>query len=59
MKKFIAIFALIVLFSMPALANDSPEALQNAFVKAMEANDPGGLAACYADDASMPLPSEE
>jgi len=50
-KKLIAIFTFIVLFSMPALANDSPEALQDAFVKAMEANDPDGLAACYTDDA--------
>ena len=51
MKKLIAIFAFIVLFSMPALGNESPEALQDAFVKAMQANDPDGLAACYTDDA--------
>jgi len=50
-KKLIAIFTFIVLFSMPALGNDSPEALQDAFVKAMEANDSDGLAACYTDDA--------
>jgi len=51
MKNLFSILTLFILFSMPALGNDSPEALQTAFVKAMEANDPDGLAACYTDDA--------
>jgi len=51
MKNLFSILTLLILFSMPALANESPEALQDAFVKAMQANDPDGLAACYTDDA--------
>ncbi len=51
MKNLFSILTLLVLFSAPVLGNDSPEALQDAFVKAMEANDPDGLAACYTDDA--------
>ena len=51
MKILFPVFALLVLFSMPVVGNDSPEALQGAFVQAMEANDADGLAACYTDDA--------
>ena len=51
MKILSPVFALLVLFSMPVAGNDSPEALQDAFVQAMEANDADALAACYTDDA--------
>ena len=51
MKILLPVFALLVLFSMPVVGNDSPEALQDAFVQAMEANDADALAACYTDDA--------
>ncbi len=51
MKILMPVFAVLVLFSMPTFANDSPEALQGAFVKGMVANDADALAACYTDDA--------
>ncbi len=51
MKILYSVFIVLVLFSIPVFGNDSPEALQDAFVKAMEANDADGLAACYTDDA--------
>ena len=51
MKILMPVFAVLILFSMPAFCNDSPEALQGAFVKGMEANDADALAACYTDDA--------
>jgi len=35
-----------------AFANDSPEALQDAFMTALRANDVDGLAACYSADAT-------
>ena len=41
-----------------SLANDSPQALQDAFMTAMRANDVEGLAACYTADATnFPLDS--
>ena len=47
-----AIFAVIfILFTTPVFANESPKALQDAFVAAMKANDAAGLAACYSEDA--------
>jgi len=51
MKSLFPIFTLLALFSLPVAGNDSPEALQDAFVQAMETNDADGLAACYTDDA--------
>lgn len=51
MKKLIPILTLLAVFSSPVLGNDSPEALQNAFVQGMEANDADALAACYTEDA--------
>lgn len=39
------------LVSIPALSQDSPQALQDAFMQALRANDAAGLAACYAEDA--------
>jgi len=41
-----------LLLSSPLLANDSPEALQEAFMTAMRAMDTDGLAACYTEDAT-------
>jgi uncharacterized protein (TIGR02246 family) len=35
-----------------AFANDSPEALQAAFMNALRTNDVNGLAACYTEDAT-------
>ena len=49
MKYLTAFFA--CLLSIPVLANDSPEALQEAFMQALRANDAHGLAACYTADA--------
>ena len=47
---------LVLMILLPAcgvsLANDSPQALQDAFVAALVANDVDGLAACYTDDAT-------
>jgi len=50
MKWFILIMLLPV-WSL-ALANDSPKALQDAFLTALRANDVDGLAACYTKDAT-------
>lgn len=41
----------LALMAAPALANESPKALQDAFVAALTNNDAEGLAACYADHA--------
>ena len=51
MRNSIVLLAFAACCAVPALANESPEALQNAFMAALEANDPQGLAACYASDA--------
>jgi len=51
MKMLLTLFATLTLFSTPVFGNDSPKALQDAFVQAMENNDADGLAACYTDDA--------
>ena len=53
---------LVLLMLLPAwnlgFANDSPQALQEAFMTAMRANDVDGLAACYTADATnFPLDS--
>ncbi len=47
-------FAVFIFFPVCtlALANDSPQALQEAFMTALRANDIEGLAACYTDDAT-------
>ena len=51
MKMLLTLFATFTLFSTPVFGNDSPKALQDAFVQAMENNDADGLAACYTNDA--------
>lgn len=49
-----SLLILIACLLSPAslLANDSPEALQEAFMTALRAQDTAGLAACYAEDAT-------
>lgn len=46
------LLVLICLVSTSVFSNDSPEALQDAFMKALVANDADGLAACYTSDAT-------
>jgi len=53
---------LVLLMLLPAwnlgFANDSPQALQDAFMTALLANDADGIAACYTADATnFPLDS--
>ena len=47
------VYALIgaLLLSTPVFANESPEALQEAFMAALENNDSAAVAACYSADA--------
>jgi uncharacterized protein (TIGR02246 family) len=40
-----------LLVTLTAQANQSPRALQEAFMTALRANDAAGLAACYAEEA--------
>jgi len=51
MRFICAIFGGLLLLGTAVQANDSPEALQEAFMAALRANDAAGLAACYTDDA--------
>ncbi len=51
MNKFRCVLACMACFSTVAYANDSPEALQDAFMAALRANDSQGIAECYAADA--------
>jgi uncharacterized protein (TIGR02246 family) len=58
MKNLTVIFTFLALFSLPAFGNDSPEALQDAFAKALAASDADAIAACYAANAiSFPVDS--
>lgn len=50
MKPLLACLSFLLL-PFPAVANDSPEALQRAFMDALQANDAAALAACYSEDA--------
>jgi uncharacterized protein (TIGR02246 family) len=45
------LFLSALLATAPALAFESPEALQEAFMAALRAEDADGIAACYAEDA--------
>ena len=51
MNKILCLLVGTVCFSIVAYANESPEALQEAFMAALKANDPQGIAECYATDA--------
>ena len=56
MKKFLCLFACVLCFSTTAFANESAEALQNAFMAGLMANDARAIADCYATDAvNFPL----
>jgi uncharacterized protein (TIGR02246 family) len=51
MKKIMFLLSFLVCFSSTLLANESPQALQDAFMTALKANDAQGLANCYSIDA--------
>ena len=51
MKKVLCFLACLACFSSSSFANESPQALQDAFMAALKANDVQGLAACYTSDA--------
>ncbi len=51
MKQFSSVLVLIACIAAPSYANESPEALQDAFMASLKANDPQGIAECYAADA--------
>ena len=51
MNKFLCLLACMACAASTANANESPEALQEAFMVALKANDPQGIADCYAADA--------
>ncbi len=51
MKQFSSVLVLIACIAAPSYANESPEALQDAFMTSLKANDPQGIAECYAVDA--------
>ena len=50
--KFLLILIACLLSPASLLANDSPAALQEAFMTALRAQDTAGLAACYTEDAT-------
>jgi uncharacterized protein (TIGR02246 family) len=45
------VLAFIACVAAPANGNESPEALQDAFMTSLKANDPQGISECYATDA--------
>jgi len=51
MKKLLCLLSCLVCFSSLTFANESPQALQDAFLSALKANDAQGLADCYTSDA--------
>lgn len=51
MKKLLCVLSSLVCFSSLSFANESPQALQEAFMTALKANDVQGLADCYTSDA--------
>lgn len=51
MRNTLRLFIGLVCLSGTAVANESPQALQDAFMAALKANDAQGLADCYAADA--------
>jgi uncharacterized protein (TIGR02246 family) len=51
MKKMFCFVFCLVCFASSSLANESPQALQDAFMTALKANDAQGLAECYSSDA--------
>jgi uncharacterized protein (TIGR02246 family) len=51
MKKLLYLIICLVCFPSPSFANESAQALQDAFVEALNDNDAQGLADCYTRDA--------
>jgi uncharacterized protein (TIGR02246 family) len=51
MKNLMYLLACLSFLSFSTHANDSAEALQNAFIDALKANNAQGLADCYSSDA--------
>lgn len=51
MKRALCLVASLACLSSLSFANDSPQALQDAFMAALKANDVQGLADCYTSDA--------
>lgn len=52
MYRKTAVLLMLSFLATGAAAFESPQALQDAFLAALRANDVDGLAACYADDAT-------
>ncbi len=51
MIKVMCLLTCLACFSSSSFANESPQALQDAFMAALKANDVQGLAECYTSDA--------
>ena len=51
MKKIVCLITCLACLSSISIANESPQALQDAFMAALIANDVQGLAECYTNDA--------
>ena len=51
MKKVLCLLSCLACFSSSSFANESPQALQNAFMTALNTNDAQGLANCYSSNA--------
>ena len=51
MKTLMCLLTCLACFSSSSFSNESPQALQDAFMAALKANDVQGLAGCYTSDA--------
>jgi ketosteroid isomerase-like protein len=51
MNKMLCLLTCLACFSSSSFANESPQALQNAFMAALKANNVQGLADCYTGNA--------
>lgn len=51
MRKLMYLTACLVCYSTLSFANESPQALQEAFMAALKANDAQRMAECYASNA--------
>ncbi len=52
-RTFLAVLTLLAATAVPALANDGAKLLDDAFVKAIKANDINAIVGLYAKDAAM------
>lgn len=48
----VLLFLLLIPVFTPSIANESPQALQDAFIAAVKANDADAVAACYTNEAT-------